>query len=138
MIEPSDFLHFRELMRDGARLMEDVIISRWVSESKNSYYPDAPPTVVRHRFRVRVEISPYPLQVVQQPGGVLRTGDLRILSPKKLVGATGDEENPANLERADIVERKGSKYRVFDLPAGYQIDGGHTLWVSTLRLLSGI
>lgn len=138
MIEPNDFLHFRELMRDGARLMEDVIVSRWESETHDNYYPDAPPTIIRRRFRIRVEISPYPLQVVQQPGGVLRAGDLRVMSPKKLIGATGGEEDAASLERADLIERKGSVYRVFDLPAGYQIDGGHTLWVSTLRLLSGI
>ena len=138
MIEPGDYLNFRDLMGEGARLMEEIIVRRYTGESKDSEYPDAAPTVNRNSFRVRAEIAPYPLQVMQQAGGVLRAGDQQIMCAQPLIGATGDENKAADETRADIVVWKGSTYRVYNLPVGHSIDGGRTLWVGTLRLLSGI
>ncbi len=135
MIEPRDALYFRELMGDGSRLMLDVVVHRFVSEQPNTSYPDAQPIIVRTAFRARADIAPYPLPLMHQSGGVLRTGDLRIMCAQRLVGATGPEEKAATTIRADIIDYRGNTYRVYDLPAGYPIDDMNTLWTGTLRLL---
>lgn len=125
-------------MRDGARLMLDIIVHRFVSEQPNIAYPDAQPVITRTSFRVRADIAPYPLNLMHQSGGVLRAGDLRIMCAHRLIGATGPEEKAASTIRADLVDYRGNRYRVYDLPAGYPIDDMNTLWTGTLRLLPNV
>lgn len=138
-VESRDFLHFRELVRDGARLMEDILVDRYcheVAEAPGIGFPDAPPQVIRTQFRIRAEITPYSLQHIHQSGGILRQGDFRIMCPMKLVGAVGDEDAANPKTRADIVTWRNNKYLVYDTPTTFPIDGGQTLWVGTLRLVS--